>query len=377
MQRMSRIKGYDCQFEVSMVGRCSKGRRRRKRGSDSSLTATERTGPTAPRGVGNSTQTGAFRHLPASADSSTGANRVPIDLDLTPLLNWDSGTGPDPAGLCADGDSNILFADHNATTTGDVFGGALSQLDIPSPTEDCTSGLHMAFVASSTIDRVHTTLPLTPYATTANTATPRTSENILQEQITNTPVSSDKHTGIHILFNVITNLEAEIGDPGSKIDKIMHTVKTSTKAVQRVTQSRQWQLAVVGPMLALVAIEVALILIENIVSRWSGSTNANLNSYSINDQQSPRALLLGEYRAESEEAAMIWRHVIIVELRRLRRLIEALGVYLDDSSRCQNGQRPVDRLKNSCAYQEQKVALLLATLQRHEEIVDDGKGSVF
>ncbi|KAE8371924.1 hypothetical protein BDV26DRAFT_298350 [Aspergillus bertholletiae] len=358
-----------------MVGRCSKGRRRRKRGPDSSPTATERTGSTAPRGVGNSTQMGVFQHLPASADSSTGPGRVPIDLDLTPLLNWDSGTGADSAGLSADGDSNMFFADRNAPTTGDVFGGALNQLDVPSPTEDYTSGLHMAFVASSTIDHVHATLP--PYATTASTATPRTSKNILQKQTTRAPVSSDKQAGIHILFNVMTNLEAEIGDPGSKIDKIMHTVKTSTKEVQRVIQSRQWELAVVGPMLALVAIEVALILIEDIVSRWSSSKNASLNSYSISDQQIPRSLILGEYRAESEEATIIWRHIIIVELRRLGRLIEALGVYLDDSSRCQNGQRPVDRLKNSCAYQDQKVASLLASLQRHEEIVEEGAGSVF
>ncbi|OGM51011.1 hypothetical protein ABOM_000279 [Aspergillus bombycis] len=360
-----------------MVGRCSKGRRRRKRGPDSSPTATERTGPTERRGVVNSSQTGAFRHLSASADSSTGPDRVPIDLDLTPLLNWDSGAGADPAGLSADGDSNMFFADRNPSATGDAFGGALNQLDVPSPTEDYTSGLHMAFLASSTIDRVHTTLPPTPYATTTNTATSRTSENMMQQQTTRAPVSSEKQTGIHILFNVMANLEAEIGDPGAKIDKIMHTVKTSTKEVQRVIQSRQWQLAVVCPMLALVAIEVALILIENIVARWSGSKNASLNSYSISDQQSPRSLLLGEYRAESEEAGMIWRHIIIVELRRLRSLIEALGVYLDDSSRCQNGQRPVDRLKNSCAYQDQKVALLLATLQRPEEILEEGTGSAF
>ncbi|KAB8228284.1 uncharacterized protein BDW43DRAFT_291623 [Aspergillus alliaceus] len=359
-----------------MVGRCSKGRRRRKRGPDSSPMATERTSATDPGGLGNSSQTSAFRPFPVSADSSTGVDRVPIDLNLTPLLNWDSGTGPDLAGPCTDEDSNILFADRNASTTDDAFRDALNQPDISSLTEDYTSGLHMAFTASSAIDHVHTTLPHTSYTTMASTATQHTSENIVQRQTTRVPGSSDKQTGISILFNVMTNLEAEIGDPGSSIDKIMYTVKTSTKEVQRVIQSRQRQLAVIGPMLALVAIEVALILIEHIISRYSSSKNTSLNNYSISDQQNPRALLLGQYRAESEEAAIIWRHITIVELQRLHRLIEVLRIYLDDSSRCQNSQRPVDRLKSSCAYQEQKIALLLATLQRHEEIVEEGTGSM-
>lgn len=50
----------------------------------------------------------------------------------------------------------------------------------------------------------------------------------------------------------------------------MHTVKASTKKIQQVMQSKQWHVVVIAPMLALVVIEVALILIESIVSRWGG-----------------------------------------------------------------------------------------------------------
>lgn len=125
-------------------------------------------------------------------------------------------------------------------------------------------------------------------------------------------------------------------------------------------------------MLALDTVEVALILIESLISRWGDHKNASLD-VPQGEQHNPRAVCPGQYRAENEEAAIIWRHVIIVELRRLCKLIDVLRAYLDDSSRCHNGQlRPTDRLKSSCTYQEQKAALLIATLQRRDHMVVEG-----
>lgn len=378
--------GHHCQFEVSMVGRCSKGRRRRKRstgeaiagggthGPAASPASTEQTSSTTQNDGVNNSRVRTYKPLQTSTDSSNDADRDAIDLAIDPLLNWDdSYAGPDTTGLCAN-NSSMLFADRNGSTVDETFGEALDQLGIPSPADEYSTGLQMPFVgSSSSVGSANVTLPLTPYATTA---TPRTSENLVPSHGNRATGSFDRKACIHVLFNVMSNLEAEISDPNATIDKIMHTVKTSTKEIEHSMQSRQLQIAFVGPMLALVAIEVALILIESIVCRWTGAKPTGLDS-SLSNHRNPRALLLGQYRAESDEASLIWKHVIIVELQRLLRLVEALSVYLEDSSRCQIGHRPVDHLKISCASQERKATSLIAALQRHGQAGGTENGSVF
>lgn len=355
--------GYDCQFEVSMVGRCSKGRRRRKTATNTDITdVTSRdsnSDSTVLNGVRSSSQEVFYRPLPASANSSTGSNRAQLDLDLTAIFNWNPYSAPDPA----------EFADHIMSPT-DEFGHAISQLDIPISTDGYASrletGLEMAFVPSSTIDCDSTALPPTPDEIVVGPEIACTSDSLHQQQTSSLPENVDSKPEICTLFHIMSNLEAELGNSGSSIDKIMHTVKASTKEIQRVIQSKQWHLVVIGPMLALVAIEVALILIESIVSRWGSVCKNSSFDLSTGDSQNPPALTLGQYRAESEEAVLIWRHIVLAELQRLRNLIEVLGDYLEGSSGGQNGRRPVDRLRNSCIYQEQKATLLVATLQEED-----------
>ncbi|KAJ6142874.1 hypothetical protein N7471_002327 [Penicillium samsonianum] len=342
-----------------MVGRCSKGRKRRKTATNTDITdVTSRdsnSGSTVLNGERSSSQEVSYRPLPASA-YSTGSNRVQLDLDLTAILNWNTYSAPDPA----------EFADHIMSPT-DEFGHAISQLDIPISTDGYASwlenGLEMAFVPSSTIDCVSTALPPTPDEIVVGPGIACTSESLQQQQTASLPGNVDIKPEICTLFLIMSNLEAELGNSGSSIDKIMHTVKASTKEIEQVIQSKQWHFLVIGPMLALVAIEVALILIESIVSRWGSVCKNPSFDLSTGDSQNPSALTLGQYRAESEEAVLIWRHIVLAELQRLRNLIEVLGGYLEGSSGGQNGRRPVDRLRNSCIYQEQKATFLVATLQ--------------
>jgi hypothetical protein len=358
-----------------MVGRCSQGRRRRKRTGSTGGTVTG----DAKRG--QTTKSASARALAPLAHEHPHSDRSrdhsDSNRDPTPLLGWDACPWvSEPTGLDSDESSTMLFDDRYVSTADDTFGNALNLLDIPMPTEDYVSDLQTAFATSSALDLIHPTMPPTHHATTATAATPHTFDHFAQQDTTRAPGAFDNKPGIRILFDAMSNLEANIGDSGSSIDKIMHTVKTSTKEVQRVIESRQWQLAVMGPMLALVVVDVALMLIESTVCRWSGSKTAVPNS-PVSDQQSPCALILGQYMAESEEAAIVWRHFTIVELRRLRVLLEILGVYLDDPSRCQIGQQRAGRLKNSCAYHEQKVATLIADLQRHDPSAREELSSAF
>lgn len=319
--------------------------------------------------VRSSSQEGSNRPLPASAFSATGSNGAQLDLDLSAILNWNPSSAPDPAELRSTGNSNVLFADPVVSPT-DEFRYAISQLDIPMSTDEYASrletGQEMAFIPSSTIDPVSTALPPTPGEIGVGPGIACTPDSLQQQQTSGLLGNVDSKPEICTLFQIMSNLEAELGNSGPSIDKIMHTVKASTKEIQQVIQSKQWHLVVIGPMLALVAIEVALTLIESIVSRWLGVCKNSSLDISTGDSQNLAALTLGQYRAESEEAVLIWRQIVLAELQRLRNLIEVLGDWLEDPSGRQNGRRPVDRLRNSCIYQEQKAALLVATLQGEE-----------
>ncbi|KAJ5706079.1 hypothetical protein N7536_001768 [Penicillium majusculum] len=363
--------GHVWQFEVSIVGRCSKGPRRRKAPTNTEImdvtSRDSNSDSTVLKVVRGSSQEGSNRPLSASVFSSTGSNGAQLDLDLSEILNWNPSSAPDPAESRSTGNSNVLFADPVVSPT-DEFRYAISQLDIPLPTDKHTSrletGQDMGFVPSSTMNPVSTALPPTPDEIAVGPGIACTSDS-LQHQTSSLLGSVDSKPEICTLFHIMSNLDAELGNSGSSIDRIMHTIKASTKEIQQVIQSTQWHLVVIGPMLALVAIEVALILIESIVSRWGGGGVCKSSSLDLStgDSQNLDPLTLGHYRAESEEAVLIWRQVVLAELQHLRNLIELLGDGLEDPSGRQNGRRLVDRLRNSYIYQERKAASLVATLQ--------------
>ncbi|EGD93453.1 hypothetical protein TESG_00998 [Trichophyton tonsurans CBS 112818] len=326
--------GYNCQFGISMVGRCSKGRRRRKRSKDEvALDSDMRAASTARQAC----------LLQGSVIEPTS----PIDPDLASLLDWESYQASGLGGQYTNRDVNLT-----ASTTEDALGAVLSQLDAAIPADDHSFGQQSSLTSSSSATSpAYPALPLTPCITA--TIAPSISENMEQEETPEETGNPNNETSLHVLFQVMSNLEAEMSDPNSSIDKAMHTVKTSIKEVQSIVQSRQWKTPVVGLMLALVVIDVALILIENVVSRWSHLGNRQVSG----------SLILGLYRAENEETTAIWGHIIMIELKRLQKLIEVLGAHLNGLSHCQNSEQMAGRLNSSCSCQKQKVALIIANLQ--------------
>ncbi|KAJ5869555.1 hypothetical protein N7455_004496 [Penicillium solitum] len=339
-----------------MVGRCSKGPRRRKAPTNTEITdVTSRdsnSDSTVLNLVRGSSQEESNRPLPASVFSSTGSNGAQLDLDLSEILNWNPSSAPDPAESRSTGNSNVLFADPVVSPT-DEFRYAISQLDIPLPTDKHTSrletGQDMGFVPSSTMNPVSTALPPTPDEIAVGPGIACTSDS-LQHQTSSLLGSVDSKPEICTLFHIMSNLEAELGNSGSSIDRIMHTVKASTKEIQQVIQSTQWHL-------------VVIVGGGGGGGGGGGVCKSSSLDLSTGDSQNLDPLTLGHYRAESEEAVLIWRQVVLAELQHLRNLIELLGDGLEDPSGRQNGRRLVDRLRNSYIYQERKAASLVATLQ--------------
>lgn len=325
-----------------MVGRGPKGRHRRKR------TAAE-------------IDAGVDADVNVNKDVNLEANETSAAKELTTNASEQINLGLNSPVL-----AGSIFMDSFGFQIGEDGGPTNLNLD-PSSALDWES-YGFEFDLSSLGDITPLPIPLALDASRPLSAIRCNSQDTGQLQSSE---SGGIENGSRDLSDIILHLEEELGYSTSSIDRTMCIVKTSTQEIERIIQSRQWQ-AAVGLRLAQVAIDVALILFDNIVSRLSGAEDLITHS---EDQSASCTLLLGQYVAESDTASVIWRRITVVELWRLRRLTKRLGIYIDGSSSCPDVKRPLDHLKDSFADQENKVGLLLATLQRHDQSTERVMGA--
>ncbi|QPC76181.1 hypothetical protein HYE68_006933 [Fusarium pseudograminearum] len=408
----------ECHFEVSMVGRCSRGRRRPARNSDrASISGASNTtveggsrGPnvTTDRShdmepsISNVTGRHPRSHALSMGNTvgTTDVGASPADADLLPFIDWGLFSENDHLGLAAeDGNSVDMLSDLGQFNTDDTLWSNMDNLDMPSPFETSAPGLSMASTfptaalptpPASAAGR--TKRPTNPYLSVGAVPASFSSNLMSQHRQPQSKGSGDATTsasrpGIGVFLKVLSTLEAELGNLPPSIDRTMHVVNTSTKSVHRVSQCPPTQLGIAGLMLALVSIDMILILIESRISRWRECRTTELDQRNFQDSfpGTPRLsdsghgqrdqLLLGHYKAESEETDVIWRHIIIAELRRVRKLIQGLNGHLEDPRH--TVKVPVERLRTSCAHMDHRAALLMTTLQRYDQNTGTSMASAF
>ncbi|CAF3477256.1 unnamed protein product [Fusarium graminearum] len=324
----------------------------------------------------------------------------PADVDLLPFIDWGLFSENDHLGMAAeDGNSIDMLSDLGQFSTDDTLWSNMDNLDMPSPFETSAPGLSMASTfptaalptpPASAAGR--TKRPTNPYSSFGAVPASVSSNLISQLRQPQSKGSGDTTTtgsrpGIGVFIKILSTLETELGNLPPSIDRTMHVVNTSTKSVHRVSQCPPTQLGIAGLMLALVSIDMILILIESRISRWRECRTTELDQRNFQDSfpGTPRLsdsghgqrdqLLLGHYKAESEETDVIWRHIIIAELRRVRKLIQGLNGHLDDP---RHGVKvPVERLRTSCAHMDHRAALLMTTLQRYDQNTGTSMASAF
>ncbi|CAG1964394.1 unnamed protein product [Fusarium graminearum] len=324
----------------------------------------------------------------------------PADVDLLPFIDWGLFSENDHLGMAAeDGNSIDMLSDLGQFSTDDTLWSNMDNLDMPSPFETSAPGLSMASTFPTAA------LPTPPASAAGRTKRPTNtyssfgavpasvSSNLIsqlrqpQSKGSGDTTTTGSRPGIGVFVKILSTLETELGNLPPSIDRTMHVVNTSTKSVHRVSQCPPTQLGIAGLMLALVSIDMILILIESRISRWRECRTTELDQRNFQDSfpGTPRLsdsghgqrdqLLLGHYKAESEETDVIWRHIIIAELRRVRKLIQGLNGHLDDPRH--GVKAPVERLRTSCAHMDHRAALLMTTLQRYDQNTGTSMASAF
>jgi hypothetical protein len=333
---------------------------------------------------------------------TTDVGDSPADVDLLPFVDWGLFSENHHLGMAAEDRNSIdMLSDLGQFNTDDTLWSNVDNLDMPGPFETPGTGLSMASAFPNTA------LPSPPASAAGRTKRPTNSYSSLGVVPASAPVSSNlmsqlgqpqskgsgdattsaSRPGIGVFVKVLSALETELGNLPPSIDRTMHVVNTSTKSVHQVSQCPSTQLGVAGPMLALVSIDMILILIESVISRWRecrttesdqrnfqdsfpGTSRLSDSGHGQRDQ-----LLLGHYKAESEEIDVIWRNIIIAELRRVRKLIQGLNCHLDDPRH--SVKLPVERLRTSCAHLDHRAARLMTTLQRYDQTTGTTMASAF
>ncbi|KAH7179817.1 uncharacterized protein B0J16DRAFT_357571 [Fusarium flagelliforme] len=256
---------------------------------------------------------------------TTDVGASPADVDLLPFIDWGLLSENHHLGMAdEDGNSIDMLSDFGQFNTDDTLWSNLDNLDMPSPFGTSAPGLSMASAFPNTA------LPSPPASAAGREKRPTNPYSSFGVVPASAPVSSnlmsqlgqpkskgsgDANTstsrpGIAVFVKVLSTLETELGNLPPSIDRTMHVVNTSTKSIHRVLQCPPTQLGIAGPMLALVSIDMILILIENSIP---GTPRPSDSRHGQRDQ-----LLLGHYKVEGEETDVIWRNIIIAELRRVR-----------------------------------------------------------
>ena len=153
--------------------------------------------------------------------------------------------------------------------------------------------------------------------------------------------SSGQHTATSLqgYFRMITRLEEQLKYRDSSVDEVMHTSKTCAEQLLASMQLNCFLYTTAGPMLILTVVELMTLLLESSIPRLL--VNAENGSFpeivaskadgsgALKDigATTPTlpSLALGNFHVDPEEVGLIWRHVISGELRRILRLIDAIG----------------------------------------------------
>lgn len=173
---------------------------------------------------------------------------------------------------------------------------------------------------------------------------------------------------LQVCFCSIASLEGQLKQGSKSVDEVMHTNKTCAQELRSAMGLDSYRRSTSGPMLVLTAVELMTLLYESSIPKVGLSadlafpTLARFGS-STNTESSYPSLLLGNFKADPEEAAIIWKHVLLGELRRVLRLIDMLSVYRQDTQCRPNGPRATSSYRSLCDDLEQRIKSLITDVE--------------
>ncbi|CZT16503.1 uncharacterized protein RCC_12087 [Ramularia collo-cygni] len=348
--------GFECNYEVSMVGKC----RRRKRTTSSDITtrpvprssfSTARSSSVAESPSEYLQQQSTAPTSPLMTGSRDGSTSMSINDNVFDWSSDGAPSNPFDAEFVNDSAPNAITSNDNDISVGyeDLINDHLGvDFSIPHIVLE-----NQASNASSSSGPSTTTLPWT---IDPDLMTYRGQASLLRQDLGN-----DTSSSMGVCYAAIARLDALCRQSNPQIDMVVGAVKTSAKDIAQLMQLTSYRRSYTGPSVVLVAVEPMVNLFEMIAPRVTGQYDQS----SLASMTEPRlpSLMLGNFKAEGEEATSIWKQIVLAEAHRLSRLIDMLSDQINSAQAQPRGWRATG-FSSSCHELEQRVRALVIGLER-------------
>lgn len=177
--------------------------------------------------------------------------------------------------------------------------------------------------------------------------------------------SNDPLQALRICFDNIILLETQLLEDKRPVDELMHAGKTCAKQLRTVIQLDSYQRCAACPKLMLAAVDLIMMLYENITPRLAptGDSSTLMGNGQKVPSDSSSGFRLGNFQADPEDAADVWRRLVLGELRRMSKLVDAMAARRQEMHRRQLNSRTLASYRSLLESLQQRIVALTNMLQ--------------
>ena len=340
-----------------MVGKCSK-RRRGKRSSTSSSSAQASNFPTSqPSQATDVTSGNASMTSPSTLDSWQALDASDL-FDLSPLTTDNVVNSAIPPGSATDFEDLDAFFNYEGNCGSASMNRSVTPL---APGTDNDSASANSAIASLTSSSAGSSSALAAYAGSKQLSGASDGCGIDLGP-------GDRLLALRVCFNKIASIETQLRQGKRAVDELMDAGQNCAQELFAAIQSDSYLQCAACPMLMLTAIELLTSLYEQVAPRLGlAGDSSSLTPMSNGTQSSDlyhSTLRLGRFQADPEDAADVWRHLMVGEVRRISRLLDAVATRRPEPHGYPRHSRAVASYRTTCEHLQQRINALQSTLQK-------------
>jgi hypothetical protein len=327
-----------------MVGRCSKGRRRRTINNANNASTREQRSPSLRLPTPAASSGDAPERVEGDINANSGETIThngtaiqtpagdPLANDLTYFDPAAFGSPPSLGAWQLDDDINAGSLSCNDTVNFEdlesYLGLTQNKGAVPGANHNDGSLLPMNndsvsmmnFFCNSPMDTSVAAAPIDL----------RPASKAIDQDISIKADSEDPFHALHVVFQHIILLETQLREAKRPVDELMHAAKKCIQQLRGVIQLESYERCNVFPNMMLAAADLIVLLYENIVPRLAPGGETVLQVSMVQDasfgRQCSADFRLGKFEADPEGAANVWRYLARGELKRMSGLVEAITV---------------------------------------------------
>ncbi|KAL4741656.1 hypothetical protein BDV11DRAFT_168022 [Aspergillus similis] len=172
---------------------------------------------------------------------------------------------------------------------------------------------------------------------------------------------------LRMCFASITALELQFEEETRPIDELMQAGKACARELRAVIELESFNQCSSCPMLIATALDLLISLYESIFNRLACGRANGGDAYAPPAQSGNgkgASLRLGSFQADPEDAADVWIHLMLAELRRLSRLVDTVSSLRSDAATPEeNAPRAMAAPRGLCNNLHRRINTIVSSIQ--------------